>query len=187
MENFLDDPYQNIGTIEYKLSIPPSKVIDIVKEQTEILTSVQRYLPFSEKNNVKFWSKFSGDDIFRVLQKWNAKGYSSSFAPWLVGWVKPAKEGCSVRIFFEMDERVTKLNQRNFYMFMFFTIIIGLIFISDVLSGTLSNKNTSGLVAIVSLWAIFYGIRKIGFHLGQQDKTALLEFIESLFVPYKVQ
>ena len=186
MENFIGDPYQNIDTIEYKLSIPPSKVMEIVKEKTENLTSIQRFLPFSMKNNIQFWSKFSGDDIFKILRKWNAKGYSNSFAPWLVGWVKPDKEGCSVRIFFEMDEKVSKLNQRNFYMLIFFTVIIGLIFIGDISSGKPISDILFGIILIVIFWVFTYGLRKVGFQFGQQDKTAMLEFIENLFVNYKV-
>jgi hypothetical protein len=186
MENFLGDPYQNISTIEYKLSIPPSKVIGIVKEQTEILTSAQKYLPFSVKNNVKFWSKFSSNDVFRISQKWNAKGYSSSFAPWLVGRVKSDKEGCSVRIFFEMDEKVAKLNQRNFYLLVFFTIIFGLIFISSVLSGTISSKEIFGVIILSGLWFTTYEIRHVGFRLGQQEKAALTDFVEGLLKAYKI-
>ena len=186
MENLLSDPYQNIGTIEYKLSIPPSKVLEIVKGQTENLTSVQRYLPFSMNSNAQFWSRLSGDDIFKILRKSNAKGYSNSFAPWLVGWVKPDKEGCSVRIFFEMDERVSKINQRNVYMLIFFTVIIGLIFIGNILSGKSISDILFGVILIVVFWVFMYGLRKIGFQLGQQDKTAMLEFVENLFANYKV-
>ncbi len=186
MENFLGDPYQNIDTIEYKLSIPPSKVMEVVREKTENLTSVQRFLPFSMKSNMQFWSRFSGSDIFKILRKWNAKGYSNSFAPWLVGWVKPDKVGCSVRIFFEMDERVSKVNQRNVYMLIFFTVVIGLIFIGNILSGKPMGEILFGVIFIIIFWAFLYGLRKMGFQLGQQDKTAMIEFIENLFANYKV-
>ena len=182
----MGDPYQNIVTVEYKLSIPPSKVIEIVKEQTENLTSVQRVLPFSTKSNAQFWSRISGNDLFKILRKSNAKGHSNSFAPWLVGWVKPHKEGCSVKIFFEMDERVSKLNQRNVYMLIFFTVIIGLIFIGDISSGKPISDILFGIILIVIFWVFTYGLRKVGFQFGQQDKTAMLEFIENLFVNYKV-
>jgi hypothetical protein len=186
MENFLDDPDQNIGTIEYKLSIPPSKVMEIVKEKTEDLTTGQRVLPFSVKSDVQFWSRLSGDDIFKILRKSNAKGYSNSFAPWLVGWVKPDKKGCSVRLFFEMDERVTKLNQRNVYLLIFFTVIIGLIFIGNILSGKPVNDVLFGVILIFIFWVFMYGLRKVGFQLGRKDQTAMIEFVENLFANYKV-
>jgi hypothetical protein len=186
MDNFFGDPYQNINTIEYKLSIPPSKVMEIVKEQTENLTAVQRYLPFPTKDNVQFWSRFSGDDIFKILRKSHAKGYSNSFAPWLVGWVKPDQKGCSVRLFFAMDEKVSKLNQTNFYMLVFFTVITSLILISNIYSGKLTSEAIFGVILIVIFWIFLYGLRKIGFQLGQQDRTAMIEFVENLFAKYRI-
>ena len=186
MENFLGDPYQNIHTIEFKLSISPSRVMEIVKEKTENLTSAQRFLPFSMKSDVQFWSRFSGVDSFKILRKWNAKDYSNSFAPWLVGWVKPDKEGSSVKIFFEMDERVSKLSQTSFYMLIFFTAAIGLVLIDNISSGNSTNGIFCGIILVVIFWVFLYRLRRVGFQLGEQDKTVMLEFIESLFANYKV-
>jgi hypothetical protein len=185
VDKALNNPY-NTAAIEYRLCIPPSKVMEIVAQQTEKLSPVQSYIPLSTKQNAQFWNKFESDDIFKIYRKWRAKGYSNSFAPWLVGWVKPGKEGSSVKIFFEMDEKVSRLERSSSYLLIFFTIIIGWLFIQNMVSDTLSNENIIGMAFISVFWFFWYGIRSYGFKLGQQDKAALLKFVEDLFAPYYV-
>ena len=160
--------------------------MEIIAQQTEKLSPVQSYIPLSTKQNTQLWSKFESDDIFKIYRKWSAKGSSNSFAPWLVGWVKPGKEGSSVKIFFEMDEKVSRLERSSFYLLIFFTIIIVWLLVQNVVSGTLTNENIIGMVFITIFWGFWYGIRNYGFKLGQQDRVALLKFVEDLFAPYYV-
>ena len=71
-------------------------------------------------------------------------------------------------------------------MLIFFTVIIGLIFIGDIFLGKSINDIMFGVILIVIFWVFLYGLRRFGFQLGQQDKTAMIEFIENLFANYKV-
>ena len=183
MMKFLGDPYRNVDTIEYKLSIPPSTVMEVMKEKTENLTPLQ----ISSNRNAQFWSRLSGNDDFRILRKPNEKGYRNSYAPWLIGCVSSDEEGCSVKIHFEMFEKFSRLDKFGTYFLIIMMVILSLIYIFQLLSPAWRIRDALfGAMFIVFMWLGTYGRKKVDFLLGKKDIMAMLEFIENLFADYKI-
>ena len=90
----MKNPYDQ-QSIEYKLSIPSLKVMEIISTFAE-KRGMRALLDSSQRRYTEFWCKFNGDDIFKITRKETARGYSNSFAPWLVGWVTSDKGGARI-------------------------------------------------------------------------------------------
>ncbi len=179
----LDNLY-NSNKVDYELSIPPTEVMELIAKNTENFDLFKQFVPLETKASVKFWGKFEDDDIFKISQKWSAKGYSNSYAPWLVGWVTPFKQGSVIRINFEIYQSVKNYDSISLFMLACFTLIMGWMFFSNLLHGSITSKDFIGLSVVIFMDLFFYGFRRAAFKLGQQDKKALLDFTEALFLPF---
>lgn len=180
----MKNPY-NSQPFEYKLSIPPSKVMEIISTFTEE-RGLKSVFNSPQRKYTEFWRKLNGNDIFKITRKETARGYGNSFAPWLVGWVIPNSGGSTVKVFFDVDETVSIIIRISSYMLTFFTIVIACFFIIGAIAGNLTNERWIGLFFITGFWVFNFGLTRLGYYLGQRDTTVLTEFIERVFSSYRI-
>jgi hypothetical protein len=100
--SLLDNPYAS-SNLEYILSISPKEVLDLIARNSEQSDFLSGLIPLESNKN--FWVSFEGKNIFKLSQKWIAKGYSNSLEPVLVGWVTSRNGGSLVSVNFEIQRR----------------------------------------------------------------------------------
>jgi hypothetical protein len=165
--------------VKLQCSYTPDKVLSIISTNTDVWRAFTFLDSFMLDGQKQFYSKISESD-FEIKRKYGMGVTNSPYAPILSGEVRKDEDGSQVKFWIEQRESLTLREKINFGGLVFFSILIVLVFISDVFSRTIDFGIIMAFVVLGFLWGINKLIKMIWLSQAQNDKEILIRFVTEL-------